>query len=121
MKILTADLRNNYNILNGAKHFSSNIAKKVSIFRVLLVRIFWHLEWIGRDTPYLSEFGLNAGKYVPEKQRIWALFRQGNALQNYLASQLYSSYFKSENSKIGTWKSKECLKKVLHVVLLIQS
>ena len=45
----------------------------------------------------------------------------GNALQNYLASQLYSSYFKSENSKIVRWKSKECLQKVLRLALLIQS
>ena len=32
-----------------------------------LVCIFPHLDWIRRDTPYLSVFSPNAGKYVPEK------------------------------------------------------
>ena len=32
-----------------------------------LVHIFPHLDWIRRDTPYLSVFSLNAGKYGPEK------------------------------------------------------
>ena len=33
----------------------------------LLVRIFLHLDWIRRDTEYLSVFNPNAGKYRPEK------------------------------------------------------
>ena len=32
-----------------------------------LVRIFPHLDWIRRDTSYLSVFSPNAGKYGPEK------------------------------------------------------
>ena len=32
-----------------------------------LVCIFPHSDWIRRDTPYLSVFGPNAGKYGPEK------------------------------------------------------
>ena len=36
--------------------------------RVILVRIFPHSDWIGRDTSHLSVFSPNAGKYeyVPE-------------------------------------------------------
>ena len=37
-------------------------AWKVSVFWVFLVRIFPHLDWIQRDTPYLSLFSPNAGK-----------------------------------------------------------
>ena len=33
----------------------------------LLVRIFPHSDWIQRETPYLSVFRPNAGKYGPEK------------------------------------------------------
>ena len=33
----------------------------------LLVCIFLHSDWIRRDTPYLSLFSPNAGKYGPEK------------------------------------------------------
>ena len=32
-----------------------------------LIRIFLHSDWIRRDTPYLSIFIPNAGKYRPEK------------------------------------------------------
>ena len=41
-----------------------------------LVRIFPHLDWIRRDTKYLSVFSLNAGKCGPEKLRIWIHFTQ---------------------------------------------
>ena len=41
----------------------TNTAWKVSVFGVILVRIFWHLYWIRRDIPYLSVFSPNAGKY----------------------------------------------------------
>ena len=33
---------------------------------LFLVRIFSRLDWIRRDTPYLSVFSPNAGKYGPE-------------------------------------------------------
>ena len=51
-------------------------AWKVSIFGVILVRIFPHLDWIGRDTPYLSVLSPNAEKYGPEKLRIRTRFTQ---------------------------------------------
>ena len=46
----------------------------LSAFGVFLVRIFPHLNWIWRDTPYLFVFSPNAEKYGPEKLRIQALF-----------------------------------------------
>ena len=39
----------------------------VTIFRVFLVRIFPHSDWIQRDTEHLFVFSKNAGKYGPEK------------------------------------------------------
>ena len=48
----------------------------MSAFGVFLVRIFLHLDWIRRDTPYLSVFSPNAGNYGPEKLRIQTLFTQ---------------------------------------------
>ena len=51
-------------------------AWKVSVFGVFLVCIFRHLDWIWRDTPYLSIFSPNAGKYWPEKLRIRTFFTQ---------------------------------------------
>ena len=37
-------------------------------------QIFPHLDWIRRDTEYLSVFSPNAGKYGPEKLRILTRF-----------------------------------------------
>ena len=37
-----------------------NTAWKVSVFGVILLRIFPHSDWMWRDTPYLSVFSLNA-------------------------------------------------------------
>ena len=56
-------------------NFEVHTAWKVLIFRVFLVRIFPHLDWIQKDTPNLSLFSQNAEKYAPEKLRIWTLFR----------------------------------------------
>ena len=58
---------NTYNCLHDImKHFKILIyiwfAWKASVFGVILVRIFRHLDWIRRDTPYLSVFSSNAGK-----------------------------------------------------------
>ena len=36
--------------------------QNVSVFRVILVHIFPHSDWIRRDTEYLSVFSLNVGK-----------------------------------------------------------
>ena len=44
------------------------------VFGIILVRIFPHLDWIWRDTPYLSIFSTNAGKQEPENFRIRTLF-----------------------------------------------
>ena len=41
------------------------IAWKVSAFGIILVHIFPHSDWIGRDTLYLSVFCPNAGKWGP--------------------------------------------------------
>ena len=38
-------------------------ASKVSVFGVILVNIFPYSDWLRRDTPYLSVFSPNAGKY----------------------------------------------------------
>ena len=48
----------------------------MSVFGVVLVCVFLHLDWTRRDTAYLSEFSLNVGKYGPEKLRIWTIFTQ---------------------------------------------
>ena len=49
---------------------------KVSVFRVFLIRIFPHSDWIWRGTENLFLFSANAGKYEPEKLQIWTLFKQ---------------------------------------------
>ena len=48
----------------------------MSVFGVFLFRIFPHLDWIRRDTEYLSVFSSNAGKYGAEKIQIQAIFTQ---------------------------------------------
>ena len=58
-------------------------AGKVSISGDFLVRIFPHLDWIRKDTPYLSVFSPDAGKYGSEKLRIWILFKQWWSLADY--------------------------------------
>ena len=45
---------------------SSTLRKKVSLFGVILARIFPHSDSIRRDTKYISIFSSNAGKYGPE-------------------------------------------------------
>ena len=49
---------------------------KVFVFGVFLVRVFPHSHWIRRDTPHLSVFSPNAGKYGSEKLRIRTFFTQ---------------------------------------------
>ena len=56
--------------------YSSFTAWKVSIFGVILARIFLHSDWIRRDTSYLSIFSPKARKYGPEYLRIRTLFTQ---------------------------------------------
>ena len=42
------------------------LAANESVFRVILVRIFPHSEWMWRDTDHLSVLSSNAGKCGPE-------------------------------------------------------
>ena len=58
------------------KTFERSAAWKVSVVGVILVRIFPHLDLIGRDTPYLSVFSPIAGKYGTEKLQMRKLFTQ---------------------------------------------
>ena len=39
---------------------------KVSLFGIVLVRIFPRSDWTRRDIPYLSVFSPHAGKWGPE-------------------------------------------------------
>ena len=60
------------------KHFEKeHTTWKVSLFRVILVRIFPHLNWIRRDTEYFSVFSPNAGKIrtriIPNKETFYAV------------------------------------------------
>ena len=48
--------------------------REMSVFRVFLVRIFPHSDWIRRDTEYIFVFSPNAGKYGPEQRPIRKLF-----------------------------------------------
>ena len=56
----------------------SNTALEVSVLGVILFRIFPHSDWMRRDSPYLSVFSPNAGKYGPKKLAIQTLFTQWN-------------------------------------------
>ena len=67
-------------------------AQKVSVFRVFLVRIFPHLDWIRGDNPYLSIFSLNTGKYGTEKLWIRTLLEQESPTQE-ITIQAINSYY----------------------------
>ena len=54
----------------------STTAWKVSVFGVILARIFPHSDWMRRDTSYISVFSPNAGKYGPEELRLRTFFTQ---------------------------------------------
>ena len=53
-----------------------SLRKKLSVFGVILVRIFLQSDWIRKDTEYFSVFSPNAGKYGPECLRIQTFFTQ---------------------------------------------
>ena len=67
-------------LLNKQSHFiffNGMTSWKVSIFRVILVHIFPHSDWIWKDTEYLPVFSPNEGKYGPEElwvRQVWILF-----------------------------------------------
>ena len=46
---------------------SSSLREKCPNREFFLIHIFLHPDWMRRDTPYLSVFSQNAGKYGPEK------------------------------------------------------
>ena len=48
---------------NSGESSLINTAWKVSLFGVFQVRIFSHTDWIRRDNPYLSVFGLNMERF----------------------------------------------------------
>ena len=48
---------------NSGESSLINTTWKVSVFRVFQVRIFSHSDWIRRDNPYLSVFGLNMERF----------------------------------------------------------
>ena len=63
------------------------------IFNVFLIRVFLHLDWIRRDTLYLSVFSSNAEKYGPEKLQILTLFTQWKLVSKEPNGQLLIKYF----------------------------
>ena len=67
--------------------YQHNTGWKVSVFVAFLVRIFPHLNWIGRDTPYFSVLSPNAGKYGPEKLQTRTLSR---SVKLYWLARLYT-------------------------------
>ena len=53
-----------------------NSSWKMSVFRVIVVRIWPNLDWIRRNTSYLFVFRTNAGKFGPEWLRMQTPFTQ---------------------------------------------
>ena len=64
-----------------------------------LVRIFPHSDWIRRDTPYLSVFSPNAGKYWSEKTPYFDTFDAVQALK--IESRIFTYPTNSSNSVIS--------------------
>ena len=60
----------------------SYTAWKVSVFGVILVRIFPHSDWIWRDTRYLSVFSPNTGKCGPNNSEYGHFLRSVNLPKN---------------------------------------
>ena len=93
-------------IFPGGSGYVSSTSWKVSVFGVCLVHIFPHLDWIQRDTPYLSVFSPNEEKHGQEKLRIRTLFTQwgssikfGNYWSNGSYWYVYSSWRKTRRKK----------------------
>ena len=66
----------------------------MSVFRVILVRVFQHLDCIRRDTPYLSVFSPKVGKCGPESLRIQTLFMQWRVRAERLLLKMHYGYSK---------------------------
>ena len=54
------------NILKLTTYLTRALREKCLNTEFFLVRIFLYSDWIRRDTPYLSIFSPNTGKYGPE-------------------------------------------------------
>ena len=63
----------------GKKRYVQGTAWKVSVIGVILVSIFPHSDWAGRDTLYLFVFSPNAGKYGPEYSKYRDFLRSENS------------------------------------------
>ena len=74
---------------------------KESVFGVILVCNFPHLELMRRDTEHLSVFSPNAGKYGPEKLRIQAFSR--SALYGFLEKTNVTSLYIVISAYIWLW------------------
>ena len=66
-----------------------------------LVRIFQHAEWIRTDTPYLSVFSPNAGKYRPE-----------NSKYGYLSRSVDVRYFSLKKYIVDIWQGPKIQKQI---------
>ena len=73
---------------------------KVSIFRVFLIRIFPHLDWIRRLAEHIFVFNPNVGKYRPEKLRIQTLLCSDNDFE---CDSIIFHKQKSNLQNITTW------------------
>ena len=71
-----------------------------------LVRIFPHSDWIRRDTPYLSVFSPDAGKYRPEKTPYISLYsvrkRENTDQKKLRIGTLFTLWYQPEFSIHGT-------------------
>ena len=71
LKMLFLSFCNNYIYIStrilGIRSLTLTLREKYPNTEFFLVRIFPHSDWIRRDTPYLSVFSPNVGKYGPEK------------------------------------------------------
>ena len=74
---------------------------KMFVFAVFLICIFQHSDWIRWDTPYLSVFSPDAGKYGPKKLRIWTLYAMNNNSNNNNIIIIHASY--EQCSKCFMW------------------
>ena len=71
-------------IILGLVNESRPLHEKCPNKEIFLIRIFPHLDWIRRDTPYLFLFSLNAGKYGPEKTPYLDTFHAEERSSQYL-------------------------------------
>ena len=72
--LLSISIAHTKRVKSIIRNHTDSTTWKVSVFGVILVRIFLHLDWIQRDTLYPSVFSANAGKPWPEYFQIRALF-----------------------------------------------